>query len=187
MKINSVSGITQLCCLALLLPLSSLADQTDERLEALFSTLQSSKSDRVQKETELTIWSIWYDSGREDIDALMAEGRKAMQAGKLAEAEAIFTRITEIAPAFSEGWNRRATVRYHQNDYEGSLADIERTLALEPNHFGAIWGKGMIFGWQRDFLGAITAFEELLRIKPYSGEAVYRIELLKKEMLKNAV
>jgi cytochrome c-type biogenesis protein CcmH/NrfG len=58
---------------------------------------------------------------------------------------------------------------------------------LESRHFGAIWGLGMILGSQRDFTGAITAFERLLEIKPNSRDARPRIELLKQELVKSAV
>ena len=34
-----------------------------------------------------------------------------------------------IAPSFSEGWNKRATIYYLMGDFEHSLADVDRTLA----------------------------------------------------------
>ncbi|MBT8435359.1 MAG: tetratricopeptide repeat protein, partial [Gammaproteobacteria bacterium] len=93
----------------------------------------------------------------------------------------------EEVPDFSEGWNRRATVRFYQRDYDGSLEDIEQTLKLEPRHFGAFWGLGMILGSKQDFERAIIAFERLLEIKPNSDDARPRIELLKQELAKQAV
>jgi hypothetical protein len=45
----------------------------------------------------------------------------------------------------------------------------------------------MILGWQRNFDGAITAFERLLEIKPHARDARPRIELLKQELTKSAV
>ena len=78
-------------------------------------------------------------------------------------------------------------MRFYQQDYDGSLADIEQTLKLEPRHFGAIWGLGMILGLQQDYQRAILAFEKLLEIKPNSMDARPRIELLKEAMAKDAV
>ena len=181
------SLIKQMIWVAVICPLAALGDQTDERLNDLFTTLKSNSDAVVQHETIANIWEIWYESGREDVDKLMQQGGEAAQSGELETAEQVFTQVTEIAPEFSEGWNRRATIRYYRHDYPGSLADIERTLALEPRHFGAVWGRGMILGIQRDFSGAIKAFERLLEISPFSTDAPQRIELLKQEMKKSSV
>ena len=115
------------------------------------------------------------------------EAGALVNAGELIVAESIYGRIIEQYPNFSEAWNRRATVRFYQRDYDGSLADIEQTLKLEPRHFGAIWGLGMIMGLQQDYQRAIIAFETLLEIKPNSQDARPRIEMLKQALAKQAV
>ena len=173
--------------IALLAPAVSISDQSDARLDDLFTTLKSTENLSVSQETELNIWAIWFDSGNEQIDSLMEEAGAAMQSQQLTQAEEIYSRVVKLAPEFSEGWNRRATVRYYQNDYGGSLQDIRQTLALEPRHFGAVWGLGMILGWERDFSGAITAFERLLEINPNARDAKPRIEILKQELAKSSV
>jgi len=188
MKIIPLGLIIQLVLgMALFFPASSYSDQTDARLDELFTTLQSSENSGVLEETEVHIWAIWFESGREEIDSLMEEAGVAVQSGQLAQAENLYSRVIKMAPGFSEGWNRRATVRYYQQDYGGSIKDIQQTLSLEPRHFGAIWGLGMILGRDRDFSGAITAFERLLEIKPNSRDAKPRIELLKQELNKSSV
>ena len=187
MNISSVTFVRYLLWIPFLLPITTFGDQTDDRLDQLFATLQSNDDAVVQNKTIASIWEIWYESGREDINTLMAEGEKAAQSGQLKRAEQVFTTVIENAPKFSEGWNRRATVRYYRHDYAGSLEDIRRTLELEPRHFGALWGKGMILGSQRNFTGAIRAFEQMLEIAPYSEDTRRRIELLKKEMGEQAI
>jgi len=173
--------------LALSIPAVVGADQTDRRLDDLFQTLQTSSDADKLIEVEADIWEIWYDSGESEIDALMLQAGALLGSGDLVAAEAIYGDIIERAPSFSEGWNRRATVRFYQGDYDGSLADIEQTLKLEPRHFGAIWGLGMILGMQQDYQRAISAFEKLLEIKPNSQDARPRIESLKEAMAKESV
>jgi len=188
MNVKPVVFVTLLVIGILLLrPTVGFSDQTDARLDEIFITLKTSDDADLLGEAEATIWEIWFDSGQEDIDTMMEAARHTVLAGELAMAEAIYTQVIEKMPEYSEGWNRRATVRYYRKDYEGSLQDIHRTLILEPRHFGAIWGLGMILGWQRDFSGAISAFERLLEIKPNAPDARTRIELLKRELEKSAV
>ncbi len=173
--------------IVILAPAVSFPDQSDARLDALFTTLKTTENLTVSQEAELNIWAIWFESGSEQIDSLMEEAGAAVQSHQLAQAEEIYSKVVKLAPEFSEGWNRRATVRYYQDDYNGSLLDIRRTLSLEPRHFGAVWGLGMILGWERDYSGAITAFERLLEINPHARDAKPRIELLKQEIAKSSV
>jgi len=169
------------------LPIVASGDQTDQRLDQLFDTLRGSEDGLVLLEAEAAIWDIWYDSGEKNVDELMLQAAELVRTGSLAAAEKIYSEVIAALPGFSEGWNRRATVRFYQRDYDGSLSDIEETLRLEPRHFGAIWGLGMILGSKRDFQRAILAFERLLEIKPNAGDAPRRIELLKQELAKESV
>ena len=185
---KSTIRILQLCAvLVLCFPTFITADQTDQRLDGLFQTLRDSQDADELIEVEASIWEIWYDSGVPEIDSMMLEAGDLVSSGELAAAEAIYARVIEQAPNFSEGWNRRATVRFYQHDYDGSMQDIEQTLKLEPRHFGAIWGLGMILGIQQDYQRAIFAFERLLEIKPNSSDARPRIELLKQELARQSV
>ena len=165
----------------------ALSDQTDTRLDDLFVTLQNSVDVSQLREAESSIWEIWFDSGEQEVDSMMEEARKAVSAREYAIAEEIYSQVVTRLPGFSEGWNRRATLRFYRQDYDGSLRDIHRTLALEPRHFGAIWGLGMILGSQQEYSAAITAFERLLEIKPNSGDAAPRIEMLRQEMKKGVI
>jgi len=179
--------LPMITALVLCFPGIGAGDQSDQRLNQLFQTLQSSQDATVLVETEATIWEIWYESGKQEIDDMMLEAAVLVRSGDLDAAESVYSRVIDAVPGFSEGWNRRATVRYYQRNYTGSLDDIEVTLKLEPRHFGAIWGLGMILGAQRDYQRAILAFERLLEIKPHASDARPRIELLKQELAKEAV
>ncbi|MCP4333846.1 MAG: tetratricopeptide repeat protein [Gammaproteobacteria bacterium] len=183
--IGPVLGLS--AALILCIPVVVAADQTDQRLDGLFQALQDTQDADELVEVEASIWEIWYQSGVTEIDVMMVEAGELVRSGELVAAEAIYASIIEQAPTFSEGWNRRATVRFYQRDYDGSLEDIEETLKLEPRHFGAIWGLGMIMGAQQDFQRAIIAFEKLLEIKPNSRDVRPRIELLKQELARQSV
>ncbi len=165
------------------LPSTLLADQTDARLDALFEALETTSDRQAARTAEGEIWRIWIESGRRDIDALMIEGIGAMNSQRFEDAIAIFGRITESAPEFAEGWNKRATAYYLNQDYAASVRDIQRTLELEPRHFGAISGMGLIFLSRGDEVGALAAFEAVLAIYPQAPGARQRVEELRRLLL----
>jgi tetratricopeptide (TPR) repeat protein len=156
------------------------ADQKDPRLPALFQQLKDAKTPDDARAVELRIWEIWTLSGRDDVDKLMREGTTALTRHRLDDALADFDRVVKMAPDFAEGWNKRATVRWLMDDLAGSVRDIQRTLALEPRHFGALSGMGLIFMERGDARGALEAFEAVLRIYPLSPGVRERVDALRK-------
>lgn len=98
----------------------------------------------------------WAQSGSATVDLLMQWAGEAMRENRHAAAEDLLTQVVVLAPNYAEGWNRRATLYYHMSDYGRSIADIERTLQLEPRHFGALSGLAIILqrtGLERKSLG----------------------------------
>ena len=164
------------------LPSPAWADQTDGRLDGLFEVLATTSDMEVARAAEAEIWRIWSESGSEEIDALMVEGMVAMSTQRLEDAIALFGQITERAPEFAEGWNKRATAYYLNDDHVASVRDIQRTLVLEPRHFGAISGMGLIFLGRGDEAGALAAFEAVLAIHPGAPGARQRVEVLRKRL-----
>lgn len=158
------------------------ADQSDARLEALFERLRTTAEPLEAQTIEVQIWRIWTDSGRDDVNALLADGTRAMAQGRLKEAIAIFDRVVATLPDFAEGWNKRATAHYLYENYTDSVIDIESTLALEPRHFGAISGMGLIFMARGDEAGALGAFEEVLKIHPHARGAQAYVEQLREKL-----
>lgn len=180
---RALCRLASLALALLLLPACpAWADQNDARLDALFEILKTTPDAEQARAAEAEIWRIWNHSGREEIDALMAEGSRAMAAGRLEDAVTLFSEITDRAPNFAEGWNKRATAYYLLENFPASVGDIERTLALEPRHFGAISGMGLIFLERGDDVGALEAFEAVLTIDPHAPGARQRVEELRRKL-----
>ena len=157
----------------------SIARQDDERLPGLFENLLAASSSEEASALETNIWGIWTESGREDINRLMTLGIQAMSYQLYDVALESFDEVVSLDPNFAEGWNKRATVYWLKNDLSASMEDIQRTLALEPRHFGAISGMGLIFLDRGDPTGAMRAFEEVLKINPRSRSAKQRVDSLR--------
>ena len=126
------------------------------------------------------LWKEWTSAHKNsDEEALMSEGLVAMSEGNLDRAENIFTKLIELNPSFTEAWNKRATLRFMLWDFEGSLKDVEKVLTLEPRHFGALSGLGMIHLRLGDPERALKAYEDLVNIFPSNADAVQKIITLK--------
>jgi Flp pilus assembly protein TadD len=164
-----------------------MADQKDPRLNALFTRLQETDSRLEAQSIENDIWHIWFNSPDAEVTRLMEQGSIAMNNGDLKTAIEDFSRITEIAPEFAEGWNRRATARYLAGDYEGSRADVAKTLALEPRHFGALSGLGLINAAEDKGEAAIEAWEDALKVNPNMPSVEQNIQDMKEKLAKDSI
>lgn len=160
---------------------AALADQDDQRLDGLFLRLQTTENPTEARTLESLIWTIWfvYDGDSREVAGLMRNGAAAMNVRNFDRAEVLLTRVTELAPDFAEGWNRRATARFLAGDFSGSVADIQRTLQLEPRHFGALSGLGAIYTELDDPDRALAAFEAALEIHPHLPGARANVQHLR--------
>ncbi len=160
-----------LIAIAATVPKTVWADQSDGRLDGLFQQLMQAPDVYAAAAVEGQIWQIWLDAGNAEVNRLLGQGVEAMNAGDLQRAIAWFDQVVENAPAFAEGWNKRATVHFLANQLEASMADIRQTLILEPRHFGAISGLGLIFLRIGNEASALRVFREVLKIHPQSPSA----------------
>ncbi len=156
------------------------ARQGDDRLEGLFDQLMQSEERPEIVAAERRIWQIWHESGSDTIDLLMGQGIRLMRQGDHDGALAKFDAIIELAPDFAEGWNKRATIYYMIGEYGASVIDIVKTLELEPRHFGALSGLGLIYDAIDKPEGALKAYRRALAVHPNLGHARRRMEALKK-------
>jgi tetratricopeptide (TPR) repeat protein len=128
------------------------------------------------------LWQIWHRSGDPRLDGLLRDGVEAMERQDLASATAAFTRLIEEAPAFAEGWNKRATVRYLAQDYDGAIADCGETLARNPHHFGALSGQGLCHLMLGQFQEAAQLFRRTLAVHPHLNGARNNLRMAVAEM-----
>jgi len=174
------SALACLITVGLSIGSAALADQRDARLGPLFERLAHPASVRDSRAAEAAIWRIWTDSGSAEVDQLMERGIIEMSTRRLDQAIATFSRVIKLAPDFAEGWNKRATAYYLNDELAESVRDIQRTLALEPRHFGALSGMGLIFLRRKDYTGAMQAYREVLKLNPNAEGLKERVERLRR-------
>ena len=147
--------------------LASPADQNDPALDDLFEQLAITTSDEEASNITREIWQRWTANDDPDVSQLMQIGIRALNYSTYRKALQSFDRVIEIAPEFAEGWNKRATLYYHIKEYRRSIDDIKKTLRLEPRHFGAWSGLGLVSIAQENYAGALAAFKKALSINPH--------------------
>jgi tetratricopeptide (TPR) repeat protein len=152
------------------------------KLDQLFKDLKAAKSENEGLMLEEQIVGIWLESGDAKIDQMMDWAITAMDVGAFDLALNYLNDIIVAKPQFVEGWNKRATLYYIIGHFDESLADIGETLKLEPRHFGAIAGKGMVMYQLGEYQKAIDAFKEALAIDPQLTNIQVEVFLLEDKL-----
>src|SRR6266481_4746441 len=142
------------------------ADRT-RGLDFLFGALKAAPDEASAKHVEARIWALWMQTPSDTAALLMLRAKAAMEAQQTNVALKLLDSVIKLRPDYVEGWNRRATLYYLQNDYAHSLADIQQVLIREPRHFGALAGLGMIMQDVGDERRALEAFRKALAVNPH--------------------
>ncbi len=147
-------------------------------LDALFAQL-SEADDSNWEALEQAIEARWAQSGSAAMDLLFARARRALDENDLEAAFEHLGALTDHAPEFAEGWHLRATAFFRAGRLGLALSDLERVLALEPRHFDALEGVGVIMEELDHPDQAIAAYRRVLAIHPQNPdvkEALARLE-----------
>lgn len=153
-----------------------------QTLDDLFERLARSKSEDEAKGIAGAIERRWMRSGSDTADLLMTRAMDALKGGDQPLAIEILDRVIALQPAWAEAWNKRATVFYLMGDYTRSVADIREVLALEPRHFGALAGLGMILKNNGDDKHAYEALKKALAVHPYMSDLRNIVERMAPEV-----
>jgi tetratricopeptide (TPR) repeat protein len=113
------------------------------------------------------IAALWLKSGSDTVDLMMEWTQQAVKDKNYPLALDYLDRIVTLKPDYVEGWNTRATVYYLREDYGRALADIEKTLRIEPRHFGALTGLGTIMREIGDDKRALEVYRKVLVLDPH--------------------
>jgi|TARA_Y100000996_G_scaffold233277_1_gene183546 tetratricopeptide (TPR) repeat protein len=154
------------------------ADQKDERLIELFDKLFLSTNNMEASKLLFNIWDIWSIADNQETQIIFDEANQFMDVGELDNAIELFTKVVKQSPEFAEGWNKRATVYFLKGELNKSISDIEKTLNLEPRHFGALDGLAEIYLMQDDLVGAAVIYRRILEIIPSSKKSQDRLKLI---------
>ena len=152
------------------------ADLTDES-ELLEALAQADEAQALRLDRRLQ--ALWSKSGSASADLLLKRGRDALEEDDTRAAIEHLTALTDHAPDFAEGWHARASAFFGADMYGLAAADLERTLALNPNNYNAIFGLGLILEALDRPEQAYEAYSRALAIHPHHEEVTKAVNRLK--------
>ena len=154
------------CLILLFSKFNAYSNDRDLRLKQLFNELKINQS-KVASVVEQEIWSLWSTHPTDEkLTARLKEGSQFVRNQQLIKAKEIFTEVINIDQNWAEAWNKRATVLYMLGEFQQSQNDIDRVLALEARHFGALAGQGLVNIQLKNYEKAIRSYQEAQKIYP---------------------
>ncbi len=177
--LDSLENHKPLTCRAAAYALGEIANQ--DAIPPLVAALAHEDSG-TRDNAEQALWSIWFRSDDESIDAMMQNGTIHIKKQRYDEAIQVFTEVIQIAADFPEGYNQRAIAYFMSDELSKSIEDCKRTIELNPFHFGALAGMGQCYLKLGDLTAALEAFQRALEINP-NLYAIVRIILEIQNML----
>jgi len=145
---------------------SSVASDRNIQLDKLFQELKDINSNLVFQ-TEQKIWKLWSTHPTNDkLTARLEEGSQFVRDQNYSKAIDIFTEVINLDKNWAEAWNKRATVFYLMGEFHDSQNDIDKVLALEKRHFGALAGQGLVNIQLKNYEKAIRSYKKAQEIYP---------------------
>jgi len=110
------------------------ADQTDPRLETLFTELRTGGVVNAKANADRII-EIWSDAASDTTDILYGRALTKYQEGDYDTAGRLLTHIRGLSPNFMQAYALSGFVKLSINDEIGALEDFDKVLTLEPRQF----------------------------------------------------
>ncbi len=159
-----------------------VAAQVVDDASSLLAELREAESEVAAQRLERQIVNAWSKSGSPARDLLLERGRDALEVRDFASATEHLQALTDHAPGFAEGWHTLALAYFQQEMFGPAMDALERTLSLNPVHFGALRGVGAIHEQTGNPELAYAAYERVLELRPHDPEVENALERLEQEV-----
>ena len=121
---------------------------------------------RVYELAQDALWAIWFRAGDARAYGHLKCGAHHLNHGNLDTAVEKFNLAIQVDPGFAEAYNQRAIAGYLAERYAVSIEDCRRTLAIIPQHFGAMAGMGHCHAQVGNFSDARQCYCQALELNP---------------------
>ncbi len=143
-----------------------ISGEKDAMLERLATATDYSSAQRAVN----AIWRYWHTAPDAQAQEWFDEGVERIRQADLTKANAVLTSLVEYCPDYAEGHNQLAFAQFLGNDFEASEQTLKRAMALEPRHFGAIAGMGLIAHQRGNLALAKIWIKKAVAVHPFLNE-----------------
>lgn len=109
----------------------------------LIEEARAAKSEMDGRDASNRMWELWLKAPDATAQEMLDSGMSRRRSYDFAGAIEDFDRLVSYCPDYAEGYNQRAFVHFLAEDYAAALVDLDKTLAISPNHVGAQSGRGL--------------------------------------------
>jgi tetratricopeptide (TPR) repeat protein len=117
-----------------------------------------------------------------DISSLLAEGLAEHQAGRMADAERIYTQILVTEPELFDALHLRGLIYHQRGDHRGALSQIDAALRIDPNNLLGLNNRGLVLNALGRFDEALASYARALALQPNFPEALLNLGNTLKDM-----
>jgi tetratricopeptide (TPR) repeat protein len=149
--------------------------------EEMFAKLKAATEAAEAADVAADIWATWMESGSATVDLLMQRTLEALEAEDTGTAHELLDRVILLKPDYPEAYHRRAGLFLMEENYPEAFRDLNEALKLEPRHFGAWLGMGVILESLGGEKEALSSYREALAIYPLMPQARFAADRLAKQ------
>lgn len=117
----------------------------------------------VRQQAAESLRLLWFRGAGDDAHQELTKALRKRDRGRARDA---LDQIVLKYPAFGEAYNQRAILHYRDKEWAKAVADCEKALQCNPQHFGALSGLGQALLQLRKTRAALRAFRQALKIHP---------------------
>jgi len=127
--------------------------------QELVAKAQAAPDETTARALSQDFWDIWFFAPDARAQELLDEGLARFQAYDFDRAVTAYDALIAYCPDYAEGYNQRAFVSFIRENYALAVADLERAIERQPDHFAAMAGLAMSL----TRLGRTEAAQNILR------------------------
>ena len=119
-----------------------VADHSAE-IQSLFEEAREAANENEGRLVSNKMWEVWLRAPDEAAQQVLDSGMSKRRSFNFAGAFEDFASLVDYCPNYAEGYNQRAFVSFLREDFPQALVDLDKALALLPNHVAAQSGRAL--------------------------------------------